>query len=315
MIRVLTCLLAASLGISNWAWGQTKELETPGPFASPHLLSVRLEKTTEYGFPLPLTSRIFDSERDTLAVLNKPVEKGFNGDMPPSTPQQRPLATPLAPPSRVSLPGHRNTGFVDLNYYWDTRAFTVFTINAGAKLPNDFEYFQFLNAFSPFESNETDWHAYYTEINLRRPIRKDSHYLKPFDWTIQYADGTFADSVGRAGVRWRVHDTPGELGRFVNETLKLRLGVSFHLLETDGTGCQLEYAYRRDFCNKRVYIGGFLDHNLDEGNRSTWVTENQIGLRLFDQWHAVAEYRYSDFSPKRFRSGVGLGLEYVIRFK
>ncbi|MCA9214735.1 MAG: hypothetical protein KDB27_16805 [Planctomycetales bacterium] len=208
----------------------------------------------------------------------------------------------------------RFTGFFDLNYYWDTREFTVFTFNAGAKLPSDFEYFQFLNAFSPFGSSSTDWNAFYTEINLRRPIWKDSTLLAPFDWTAQLADGTFSQSVLRLGVRARIQDMPGRLGQLTKDVLKTQLAISFHVLETDGTGWQMEYAYRRDFWDKRIYIGGFLDHNIDQGITSTWVTENQIGLKLFDQWHAVAEYRYTTFAPDRFKSGWGFGIEYVIPF-
>ena len=50
---------------------------------------------------------------------------------------------------------HRYTGFLDFNYYYDTRDFNILTINAGAKLPHDFEYFQFVNYRSQF-GNESD---------------------------------------------------------------------------------------------------------------------------------------------------------------
>lgn len=228
-------------------------------------------------------------------------------------------ADPLDPvASCKAAPGHKNTGFIDLNYYWDTRDFNVMTINAGAKLAHDFEYFQFLNLFGEYgdASAWDDLTSYYTEVNLRRPICKDHDLLRPLDWTAQYADGSVPEGVLRFGVRWRLHDTRGSVGEFFNDVLKLKYSVNLHAIETDGAGWQLEHVYRRDFFDKRVYIAGFADHNIDSGSRnSTWVTENQIGVRLFDQFFAVAEYRYSSPSAPVFKSGWGFGMEYVIRFE
>ncbi|MDP7017496.1 MAG: hypothetical protein QGG36_16950 [Pirellulaceae bacterium] len=214
-----------------------------------------------------------------------------------------------------ATPPHRNTGFIDFNTYWDTRDSAVTTFNVGAKLAHDFEYFQLLNLDSPYGSGTYDWASYYTEINLRRRVAKDHAYLSYLDWTAQYADGNGPRGVLRLGVKCRFHDAPGPIGYVIKDVLKLKYAINFHLIETDGSGWQMEHTYRRSFLNNRIYIAAFADHNINDGGRSfSWVTEHQVGVRVIDQWHVVAEYRLKTFAPPGFKSGWGLGLEYVIRF-
>ncbi len=43
------------------------------------------------------------------------------------------------------------------------------------------------------------------------------------------------------------------------------------------------------------------------------VTEHQLGVRLFDQLHVVAELRYNEFMADDV--GVGVGLEYIVPFE
>ena len=215
--------------------------------------------------------------------------------------------------------GHRYTGFVDFNYYGDTRNFSVLTINAGAKLPYDFEYFQFVNYTSPLgnESALENWTDFFTEIHLRRPIAKDSEWFKHLDWTVMWADGSGPQEVGRLGVRWRFQDTPGPIGSFFRDTLKLNYSLNFHFLEDDGSGWQMEHVYRRSFLDGLVYVGGFADHNVNgTADSSDWVSETQVGVKLLGNFYAVAEYRYFSFAnSSRFKQGVGIGVEYAIRFQ
>lgn len=215
--------------------------------------------------------------------------------------------------------GHRYTGFLDFNYYNDTRDFNVLTINAGAKLPYDFEYFQFVNFTSQLgnESALENWTDFFTEIHLRRPIAKDSELFKHLDWTIMWADGGTPREVGRLGIRWRFHDTPGAIGEFFRDTLKLKYALNFHIVEDDGSGWQMEHVYRRSFLDGLVYVGGFADHNVNgTADSSDWVTETQIGVKLLGSFYAVAEYRYFSFAnSSRFKQGVGIGVEYAIRFQ
>ncbi|MFT4560048.1 MAG: hypothetical protein ACI92S_005445 [Planctomycetaceae bacterium] len=215
--------------------------------------------------------------------------------------------------------GHRYTGFLDFNYYGDTRNFSVLTVNAGAKLPYDFEYFQFVNYTSQLgnESALENWTDFFTEIHLRRPIAKDSEWFKHLDWTVMWADGSGPQEVGRLGVRWRFQDTPGPIGSFFRDTLKLNYSLNFHFLEDDGSGWQMEHVYRRSFLDGLVYVGGFADHNVNgTADSSDWVSETQVGVKLLGNFYAVAEYRYFSFAnSSRFKQGVGIGVEYAIRFQ
>lgn len=276
----------------------------------------RQEKTE---FPLPLLANDSLANAsligDPLAENSRP-EKTFNSEIP--VPLQNDIAyhTQQYRDQCLTLPKHRTTGFIDFNSYWDTREFAVTTIVAGAKLPHDWEYFQFANFGSAFGSNSYDWTNYYTEINFRRRISKENRYLKSFDWTIQYADGSGPRGVLRLGVKWRLKDTTGPIGYFFKETLKLNYCVNFHLIETDGTGWQIEQTYRRNFCDGRFYLGGFADHNINNNSQnSAWVTEHQLGIRLVENCFLVGEYRYNSNAPTQFKSGLGVGLEYVMKFK
>jgi hypothetical protein len=213
---------------------------------------------------------------------------------------------------------HHITGFLDFNYYWDTREFNVLTINSGAKLPHDFEFFQLLNLFGEFgnASDRENWTGFFTELNLRRPIAKESDLLKHLDWTVQWADGSGPREVLRLGVRWRFQDTPGPIGEFFRDVLKLKYSIDFHVIEDDGSGWQIEHVFQREFFGGLIYAAGFADHNINGfDDSSDWVVEPQVGLKLAKNFYAIAEYRYSSFAPNEFKSGWGFGLQYVVRFE
>ncbi|MEM8668831.1 MAG: hypothetical protein AAGG48_15030 [Planctomycetota bacterium] len=211
---------------------------------------------------------------------------------------------------------HKNTGFIDFNTYWDTREFAVTTINLLANLPGGFQFFQFANYDSQLGRGSHDWSEFFSETNIRHTLWKSNRWLSHLDWALQYADGSIAKGVLRGGVRWRIQDTPGKLGDWMSERLKLRYFVTLYFFETDSSGWQFEHVYRRDFFDGRMYVGGFCDHNINNGSQnSTWIHEHQIGFKLADSLYAVAEYRYKNFFPSNRRSGLGIGMEYVIRFK
>ena len=83
---------------------------------------------------------------------------------------------------------------------------------------------------------------------------------------------------------------------------------------SDGSEIQIEHVFRRYFFDKRLYVAGFADHIIDKDGSSTWVDEAQFGLRLADQLHAVAEYRYKSFNSDGLKSGWGFGFQYLIKF-
>ncbi|PAY21570.1 hypothetical protein CKO51_00430 [Rhodopirellula sp. SM50] len=266
-----------------------------GQFAPRSLWAVERSETTDHA-ELPLEVAACQSNATPASCLGIDLRDGLlSGWIPESD--------------------HRNSGFLDFNYYWDNRDFNVLTINAGAKLPCQFEYFQFVNYTSPFgaPSELEDWNDFFTEIHLRRPIAAEHRLLGQLDWNLMWADGGFTDEVGRFGVRWRLHDTAGPIGDFVTDTLKLSYSLTFHVLEDDGSGWQIEHVFRRDFFEGLMYVAGFADHNVNDGfDDSDWVAESQWGVKLGGNLYAVAEYRYNSFLPARVRSGWGFGIEYFV---
>lgn len=212
-----------------------------------------------------------------------------------------------------------NSGFVDFNGYYDTREFSVLTINILAKLPHRFQYFSLTNYQGP--SNSSDVSGFYAEHNVRWGIRKGL----PFDLTYQFVTRQgIKNDDHRLGVRWRVTSTP-KVSKFfkkagffysVNPMFVQLRGRSETKLMTI-----IEHVYRLNILSNRLdnrlYIGGFADQNfvnsLSGEIMTEWVTEHQLGIRIIDQLYAVLEYRINTFLAKD-TNGLGYGLEYKIKF-
>ena len=221
--------------------------------------------------------------------------------------------------SQNEIPKHKNSGFIDLNGYYDTRDFSVLTINLFASLPHRLQYFSLTNYTNNQDS--PDLEGFYAEHNLRWAINKKL----PLDLTYQYVlrQGEKNDDH-RFGLRWRLHNTPylNDLFSKINMTytvnpmfVQLRSKTEVEYMTI------IEHAYKiRVFpeqLNNRVYIAGFADQNfkyLDNDKlKFEWVTEHQLGIRLIDELYAVAEYRINTFLPAE-NYGLGYGLEYKIIF-
>ena len=224
---------------------------------------------------------------------------------------------PEEPPEPIVAEDTRaRRGFIDLNYYYDTRDFQNLTINSGAKLPLDFKYYQLLTLKAPLnsiKSKRSDLTSFFTEVNLRHPILKEDPWLGAMDWTIQYVGGTFLKDFVRLGTRVHFHKLPGSLGKFFRESLGLRYSIDFHFYETDGDGWQIEQVYNKQFLDGQFYLKGFIDQNMDKTGLF-FIHEHQFGIRVVDEFYAVAELRYKTNNPRRDKWGVGLGGEYIIKF-
>ena len=68
----------------------------------------------------------------------------------------------------------------------------------------------------------------------------------------------------------------------------------------------------------RLYLSGFIDQSFDETlpaamPESPIVTEIQLGMRMFDQFYAIAEYRKNQ---RRVGSenNLAVGIEYKLRW-
>lgn len=205
-------------------------------------------------------------------------------------------------------------GFLDFNSYYDTRDFSVVTINSQLRMTRRLEYFSFVNYLNaPRTTRNLDLTGYYTEQNLRWALPSGM----PLDMAGQASssDGGKNDAL-RLGARWRASSTQG-LERLFG-TIHAFYAVTFFPVQfdsRDGHHEQIEHFYRMDLfpasLGKRAYLSGYADHNIGPGS-PPWVTEHQIGIRLAGGLHAAVEYRYNGFLKDK--NGLGLGLEYLASF-
>jgi hypothetical protein len=208
--------------------------------------------------------------------------------------------------------GKVQSGFMDPNMYYDTRGNSELTINALAKFNGPFEYFGFVNYTGTEE--DVDVGTFFSEQTLRWQFHKTLPFNLAFQAVLR--DGSANDSY-RLGLRWIANQTGG-LKDFMAK-IHFNYGVTLFGLQA-GYGDQLhhlvqiEHAYRFSFWENKIYISGFADQNLnhDSDEPFTWVSEHQFGIQLLTNFYAVAEYRINEFRAES--PGVGLGLEYVIRF-
>ncbi len=212
-------------------------------------------------------------------------------------------------------------GYFDLNGYYDTRSFDIITNNTLIDLPYGLQYFSFTNLLGPFNSADSfTLNRYYTEQNFRLKLYKNI----PLEANIQWNSGSHLTDKLRFGPRIRVNELPW-ISKFFKK-LNLIYAITPFPLQIDhskGYDAQIEQFYKMQVLPKyfgdRVYISGFADINFLYGsdNRTHHhpsVTETQLGIRLVKQLYAVIEYRYNGFLPTNKRNGIGLGLEYLLKF-
>ena len=196
-------------------------------------------------------------------------------------------------------------------YLSDVKTDADFTINMLVPLPARFSYFSFANFGDTLSSGDPDFLL--TEQNL---IWNVSEKL-PLDLVAQdiIRRGHDNDTI-HLGVRWRLNSTP-MLAGFLKA---INLNYSVQIFPTridqrDVGGWQISHAYQMTFpyISDRLYLGGFLDHNIDETSRPGFtrdnvVSETQFGVRLYRQLYAVVEYRINDYR-RSDNTNVGAGLE------
>lgn len=225
---------------------------------------------------------------------------------------------PAAPPAPK---GNSQGGFLDFNFYpYQSKVDTdsVFTLNAFAKLPYGFSYASLLNIANQADKNPfDDTNGYYTEQNLRWALPAEL----PFDLTAQYNMRAGLDNDRmRFGARVRFDAVPVIKNAF--KTISLVYSITFHMLQLDhepGFVWQMEHIFRLDtpYLDRRLYLAGFVDHtfNQDVPNvpRNPAIVEVQAGVRLIEEFHAIAEYRINQYRVDH-ESNLGLGAEYVIKW-
>ena len=191
-----------------------------------------------------------------------------------------------------------------------------FTTMINARLPGRFSYFSYVNMKGTFTSDSFVFDR--SEQNLRYSL---SDQL-PFDLNLQ---GVLARGNGndfyQLGIGWRVHNTPGWQAFFGRINLIYRMTVQLRRFEVEDTSSwALEHWFRMTFpqISDRLYLSGFVDQAFDETlpaamPDSPIVTEIQLGMRVFDQFYAVAEYRKNQRRIGN-ENNLAVGIEYKMRW-
>jgi hypothetical protein len=206
-------------------------------------------------------------------------------------------------------------GMIDLNYYpYDTRDYSVFTINLAAYLPHGFNYFSFVNYTTGINSAKNqDLQDFYTEQNVSWALPDNL----PFDILAQWviASGVGND-VLRLGPGLIISSMP-PLKKFLDH-LGIFYVVHFFPGQIDslsGFNWQIEHFYKFSIFPKqlqdRVFVYGFLDQNFGPGGMST-VHEHNLGVRVINRFHLVTEYRHNAYLPDT--DGLGVGAEFKVGF-
>ncbi|WP_286873142.1 hypothetical protein [Spongiibacter sp.] len=227
-------------------------------------------------------------------------------------------------PSLASAAEVKNSsgGFLDFNFYpylSDVDNDNVFTLNIAASLPNRFSYFSLTNIGNQPEDNEfSDTTTYYTEQNLRWKVTDTA----PIDLTVQgnMRSGEDNDRL-RLGFRWRLNDT-AFLSPFF-KAINLSYSINFHAVQIDDVEAdvwQMEHVFAMAFpyLTDRLYLAGFIDHTFnedlpDEVPSDPAVAEVQLGLRLVENFYAIAEWRLNQYRRSDVNN-LALGVEYKIKW-
>jgi len=176
-----------------------------------------------------------------------------------------------------------------------------------------------VSVISPKASDKFSLYAkdFYTEQNLTWAPPG----TKPIAWNIQWnLRSPDNNDRLRLAPQWLVHQTP-VLDRILG-ALNLTYKINFHVVQWDDEThgdyvWQMEHVYRVNvfpgWFDNRVYMSGFVDHTFGGPNNPAVVTEHQIGLRVIDNWYAIAEYRRNEYR-KGNEDSLGLGVEYKINY-
>ena len=192
---------------------------------------------------------------------------------------------------------------------------TDFTATINWQLSQRFSYFSYAN----MQGVVTEGDAVFarSEQNLRFAVSD----TVPIDLSLQ---GVIirggGNDVYQLGVSWRIHDTPSFKDFFDRINLIYRLTFHLKRFETDDDAWQMEHFFLMTFpgMSDRLYFSGFIDQTFGvdlpgSARSSPIVAELQLGMRLFNNFYAVAEYRNNDFrigNEKNFAAGI----EYKFRW-
>lgn len=190
---------------------------------------------------------------------------------------------------------------------------TDFTTTLNVSLPGRFSYFGYGN----FRGSVTDGNAKFvrSEQNLRFSIAERLPLDLSFQGVLVPGDG---NDFYQLGLGWRVHDTPGLRNLFKRLKLVYRFTAQLRRFDFhDSDAWQVEHFFRTNL-TERIYLSGFVDQTfeLDTSGplpKTPIVVEIQLGLRFYNQFHAIAEYRKNEFRTGN-EENLAVGIEYKFRW-
>lgn len=191
-----------------------------------------------------------------------------------------------------------------------------FSVTMNASLPGRFSYFGYVNMQGVATSGSTSFAR--SEQNLRYTM---SDKL-PVDLNIQ---GVFAGGAGddfyQLGFSWRVHDTAPWRDFFARINLIYRMNFHLKRYSVDDAGAwQMEHFFKMTFpsLSERLYLSGFVDQTFNQELPETLpdspiIAEVQLGVRMFDHFYAITEYRVNQRRVGDEKN-LAIGIEYKVRW-
>jgi hypothetical protein len=191
-----------------------------------------------------------------------------------------------------------------------------FSVTMNATLPGRFSYFGYVNMKGVATSGSTSFAR--SEQNLRYTM---SDKL-PLDLSVQgVLAGGGGDDFYQLGFSWRVHDTAVWQDFFARINLIYRMNFYLQRYAVDDAGAwQMEHFFKMTFPNlsDRLYLSGFVDQTFNQDLPDTMpsspiIAEVQLGMRMFDRFYAISEYR---INQRRVgdEENLAIGIEYKVRW-
>ena len=191
-----------------------------------------------------------------------------------------------------------------------------FSITMNATLPGRFSYFGYVNMTGVATSGSTSFAR--SEQNLRYTMSDKLPIDLNFQGVLVGGDG---DDFYQLGFSWRVHDTA--IWRDFFARINLIYRMNFHLKRyavDDADAWQMEHFFKMTFpkLSERLYLSGFVDQIFNQNlpdtlPRSPIIAEVQLGMRMFDRFYAITEYRINQLRVGD-EDNLAIGIEYKVRW-
>ena len=169
-----------------------------------------------------------------------------------------------------------------------------FTTMIRARLPARFSYFSYTNMKGVVTGGSAVFDR--SEQNLRYSVSDHLPLDLNFQGVLARGDG---NDFYQLGIGWRIHDTPGLESFFDRINLIYRMTFQLKQFEVDDNDAwAVEHWFKMTFpqISDRLYVSGFVDQSFDQDLPDTMpsspiVGELQLGVRLWNRFYAIGEYR------------------------